>query len=169
MNIEDELLAIWNYEHESNIFFGNLKKELKRLEERTMKKYDLEIDQLTHDVMMVTMTEAFAESAPQFVLQLTIKLREDGRKLGAFALLSYLNDSAKKWTILTSLTSVILSVMSIYLKMPYSDNERPYQDWKKWIYSFPISFLIVIPRLVAFSSFVACFTLPVKYFLQSLA
>ena len=162
--MKDELLAIWNYEHECHIFYGNLKNELKRLEEKSMDKWDLEIDQLNHDAMMVTMTEAFAESAPQFVLQLTIKLREDGRKLGAFALVSFINDSARRRTILTSLTSVIASVMNMYLKMPYSDHERPHQDLKRYLYAFPVAFFTVIPRLVALSSFVACFTLPVKYY-----
>ena len=164
MNMKDELLAIWNYEHECHIFYGDLKKELKRLEEKSIDKWDLEIDQLNHDVMMVTMTEAFAESAPQFVLQLTIKLREDGRKLGAFALMKFLIDSATGWTIFTSMISVIVSVTNMYLKMPYSDQEKPHQDLKKYVYAFPVAFVIVVPRLIALSSFVACFTLPVKYY-----
>ena len=98
--------------------------------------------------------EAFGESAPQFILQASIIL--NANPTFAFSNL----ELREILTLSSSFISVIWTVSSTFLKLPFIVNgkkEAPFNCWKNYLIVGPLVFLIVTPRLMALSMLFASF------------
>ena len=98
--------------------------------------------------------EAFGESAPQFILQASILLN-------AHPTLALSNlDLIQIVTLSSSFISVIWTVSSTFLKLPFIVNgkkEAPFNCWKNYLFVGPLVLFIVTPRLMALSMLFASF------------
>ena len=90
--------------------------------------------------------EAFGESAPQFILQASIILN-------AHPTMAFSNLELREiLTLSSSFISVIWTVSSTFLKLPFIVNgkkEAPFNCWKNYLFVGPLVLLIVTPRLMA--------------------
>ena len=110
------------------------------------------------------MIEAFAESAPQFIMQLSLEVKKSGQYFKSYAFIEFSKYAYSQWNLLSSILSVVFTLSNVYLKMPYADNEIPSFDWKSYVLVLPIMLLVAFPRLLAMSSLLACFASKVSIF-----
>ena len=98
--------------------------------------------------------EAFGESAPQFILQASIIIN-------AHPTMTFSNLELREiLTLSSSFISVIWTVCSTFLKLPFIVNgkkEAPFNCWKNYLFVGPLVFFIVTPRLMALSMLFASF------------
>ena len=98
--------------------------------------------------------EAIGESAPQFILQASIIIN-------AHPTMAYSNLELREiLTLSSSFISVIWTVCSTFLKLPFIVNgkkEAPFNCWKNYLFVGPLVFFIVAPRLMALSMLFASF------------
>ena len=108
--------------------------------------------------------EAFGESLPQFVLQLSILLKRSQRedfKAMWNALDELLLDPWSKATLLSSFLSMVLTVTNMTMTLPvfYKGHKKllKQDSFIKFAYVLPLTMLVVTPRMVALSVFFSSF------------
>jgi hypothetical protein len=97
--------------------------------------------------------ELFVENAPQFILQLAIKLsKRDTEITSAFALLEAI---FKDFTIASSLFGLIMRSKSVFLELASYDKHNskvePYNSWKDKLIVVPAMFTTIMPRILMLS------------------
>ena len=157
--VEDEelLKTLYEEKYHASCFNGQASVTLTALIKEEQMKQEDDLAKSKSEIQEFKIFEAFGESAPQFILQASIILN-------AHPTLALSNLELREiLTLSSSFISVIWTVSSTFLKLPFIVNgkkEAPFNCWKNYLFVGPLVFLIVTPRLVAFTMFFASFKGP---------
>ena len=157
--VEDEelLKTLYEEKYHASCFNGQASVTLTALIKAEQMKQEDELAKFKSEIQEFKIFEAFGESAPQFILQASIILN-------AHPTLALSNLELREiLTLSSSFISVIWTVSSTFLKLPFivdGKKEAPFNCWKNYLFVGPLVFLIVTPRLVAFTMFFASFKDP---------
>lgn len=158
--IEDKLLSVLAKEEVNLLmelwserldieFDGNFLQEMDHLIEKAEAHYESKVSYFK-------IFEGYGESGCQLILQSSIWINDvlSDAKFGF---------SLKVITILTSFISLMMTVSSTYLSMPYikrdEPDKAPFQNWLNHLVVMPIMMLVVIPRLINLAWLFASLTL----------
>ena len=159
VSIEDEELLKALYKQKYYVCFnGEASVILKALIKAEQMEKEDEVAKVKSKIQEFKIFEAFGESAPQFILQASIILNADPTM--AFSNLELI----EILTLSSSFISVIWTVSSTFLKLPFIVNgkkEAPFNCWKNYLFVGPLVLLMVTPRLMALSMLFASFKGPI--------
>ena len=154
---EELLKTLYKEKYHDSCFNGQASVTLTALIKAEQMKKEEDLAKFKSEIQEFKIFEAFGESAPQFILQASIILN-------AHPTLALSNLELREiLTLSSSFISVIWTVSSTFLKLPFIVNgkkEAPFNCWKNYLFVGPLVFLIVTPRLVAFTMFFASFKGP---------